>query len=184
MPIPIPTPNNKRVRPASISKPWMVSSAVTGDVFMPCALGHAITGAVARRLQCRAICGAANNQRGPGQPEKVTADRGIVWVPDFLVNAGAVIEGVLRTQGVSRGDITRAWQAIEPRTHELLQAARGERMCRRGRSPSTGRGQRWRQGRAGRQHENDAATVGLVVGRVCLVPLPTLAAALTPAPGS
>ena len=61
------------------------------DVYSPCALGGAITRDVAARLTAAAVCGAANNQLAEPGLVDVLADRGVLFAPDFLVNAGGVI---------------------------------------------------------------------------------------------
>ena len=61
------------------------------DVLSPCALGHAITAEVADRLTAHAVCGAANNQLAEHGLVDVLATRGVLFAPDFLVNAGGVI---------------------------------------------------------------------------------------------
>jgi len=61
------------------------------DVFSPCALGGAVTGDLAASLQAQAICGAANNQLVSRDLADVLAARGVLFAPDFLVNAGGVI---------------------------------------------------------------------------------------------
>lgn len=61
------------------------------DVLAPCALGGMITPDVAERLRARAVCGGANNQLAePGLVDRL-AERGVLFAPDFLVNAGGVI---------------------------------------------------------------------------------------------
>jgi leucine dehydrogenase len=42
-------------------------------------------------LRCRAVAGAANNQLAHDGVDRLLADRGILWVPDFVANAGGVI---------------------------------------------------------------------------------------------
>jgi valine dehydrogenase (NAD+) len=61
------------------------------DVLAPCALGGTITAEVAQRLRARAICGGANNQLAEHALVDVLAARGVLFAPDFLVNAGGVI---------------------------------------------------------------------------------------------
>jgi valine dehydrogenase (NAD+) len=61
------------------------------DVFSPCALGGAVTRDVAARLSAQAVCGAANNQLAEPDLVDVLAARGVLFAPDFLVNAGGVI---------------------------------------------------------------------------------------------
>ncbi len=63
------------------------------DVFAPCALGGVLTPAVAERLPARGVCGAANNIFTGPDAARVLHDRGIVAVPDFVANAGALIAG-------------------------------------------------------------------------------------------
>ena len=61
------------------------------DVFSPCATGGVLNADSIASLRCRVIAGAANNQLGePADAERLTA-RGILYAPDYVVNAGGVI---------------------------------------------------------------------------------------------
>ncbi|MEV1248268.1 Glu/Leu/Phe/Val dehydrogenase family protein [Nonomuraea sp. NPDC050022] len=61
------------------------------DVFAPCALGEVVTGETLPRLRCRVIAGGANNVLAePGLADALTR-RGILYAPDFLVNAGGLV---------------------------------------------------------------------------------------------
>ncbi|KQY56979.1 MULTISPECIES: Glu/Leu/Phe/Val dehydrogenase dimerization domain-containing protein [unclassified Nocardioides] len=62
------------------------------DVYAPCALGGAITDEVVETLSAKVICGAANNQLAHSGVEKALADRGILYAPDYCVNAGGLIQ--------------------------------------------------------------------------------------------
>jgi valine dehydrogenase (NAD+) len=62
------------------------------DVFSPCALGGAINDGNLARLNAKIICGGANNQLAHPGIEKLLADRGIVYAPDYVVNSGGVIQ--------------------------------------------------------------------------------------------
>ncbi len=62
------------------------------DVYAPCALGHALTDEVAETLRAQVVCGGANNQLAHPGVEKALAERGCLYVPDYLVNAGGVIQ--------------------------------------------------------------------------------------------
>jgi valine dehydrogenase (NAD+) len=65
------------------------------DVYAPCALGGALDEATVQALKAKMVCGAANNQlvvEGVGGTAKALMDRGITYAPDFLVNAGGVIQ--------------------------------------------------------------------------------------------
>jgi valine dehydrogenase (NAD+) len=62
------------------------------DVYAPCALGDALTDEVVETLSARIVCGAANNQLAHPGVEKQLADRGILYAPDYVVNAGGLIQ--------------------------------------------------------------------------------------------
>ncbi len=57
----------------------------------PCALGGLFDDETVPRLRCRIIAGAANNQLAEEYIADVLAARGILWAPDFVVNAGGLI---------------------------------------------------------------------------------------------
>ncbi len=61
------------------------------DVFVPCGVGGALTPEVISQLRCSAVVGAANNQLSDLHGAELLAERGILWAPDFIVNAGGVI---------------------------------------------------------------------------------------------
>ncbi len=61
------------------------------EIFAPCALGGALNATTIPRLRCRAVVGAANNQLAtPEDAERLRA-RGILYAPDFAVNAGGAV---------------------------------------------------------------------------------------------
>jgi leucine dehydrogenase len=61
------------------------------DAFAPCAAGAVLTPATIPRLACRVVAGAANNQLGRGVEAALLAPRGILYAPDYVINAGGVI---------------------------------------------------------------------------------------------
>ena len=61
------------------------------DVYAPCALGGALNDVTVPELECEAVVGAANNQLDRPELAEVLAGRGIAYVPDYVVNAGGVI---------------------------------------------------------------------------------------------
>jgi leucine dehydrogenase len=61
------------------------------DVVSPCALGGVLNDETVARLRCQVIAGAANNQLADERIADLLADRGILWAPDFVVNAGGII---------------------------------------------------------------------------------------------
>ena len=62
------------------------------DIYAPCALGGALNDATVPVLTAKVVCGAANNQLEHPGVEKDLADRGILYAPDYVVNAGGVIQ--------------------------------------------------------------------------------------------
>ena len=64
---------------------------IEADIFSPCAVSGVLTSAVAESLSCKAVVGTANNQLGDGLADDVMAKRGILYAPDFAVNAGALV---------------------------------------------------------------------------------------------
>jgi leucine dehydrogenase len=65
--------------------------AVEGDIFAPCALGAQINDETVPQLRVGIVAGAANNQLATKQHDDMLADRGILYVPDYVINAGGVI---------------------------------------------------------------------------------------------
>ena len=63
------------------------------DVFCPCALGGILHDLSIERLHCRIIAGGANNVLARPLHGDRLHDRGILYVPDFVINAGALIRG-------------------------------------------------------------------------------------------
>ena len=61
------------------------------DVFSPCATGGVLTDATIPALACRIVAGAANNQLGVPEDAEGLAGRGILYAPDYVVNAGGII---------------------------------------------------------------------------------------------
>lgn len=62
------------------------------DIYAPCALGATINDDTIDRLKCAVIAGGANNQlKDEAKHGKLLLEKGIVYAPDFLINAGGVI---------------------------------------------------------------------------------------------
>ncbi len=88
------------------------------DVLVPCALGGIFDDRSVRNLRCRVIAGAANNQlAGEGVAELLDAS-GILWAPDFVVNAGGMINIAEELRGY---DPARARQRVKEIAATLTQ---------------------------------------------------------------
>ena len=62
------------------------------DVYAPCALGGSLNDERVPQLQSAIVCGAANNQLEHPGVEKALADRGILYTPDYVANAGGLVQ--------------------------------------------------------------------------------------------
>jgi valine dehydrogenase (NAD+) len=93
------------------------------DVYAPCALGGAIDDTVVEVLRARIICGAANNQLAHAGVEKDLADRGIVYAPDYCVNAGGLIQVADELEGFSFERAKAKAELIFDTTSEVLRQA-------------------------------------------------------------
>lgn len=62
------------------------------DIYAPCALGATINDETIERLRCQVIAGGANNQlQDENKHGQILLEKGIIYAPDFLINAGGVI---------------------------------------------------------------------------------------------
>ena len=71
------------------------------DVYAPCALGDAINDETVQILKARIVCGAANNQLAHPGIEDVLESRGILYAPDYCVNAGGLVQVADELEGFS-----------------------------------------------------------------------------------
>jgi leucine dehydrogenase len=69
------------------------------DVLAPCALGGAVDESNADLLRCQILCGAANNQLATESLAERLQQRGIVYAPDFIANAGGLIHVYAELRG-------------------------------------------------------------------------------------
>ena len=93
------------------------------DVVCPCAIGGVITAAVAERLRAWAVCGAANNVLADAVAERRLHERGVLFVPDVLASAGAVVHGIsLGIMGLT--DSTPLIEGLGATAREILVASR------------------------------------------------------------
>ncbi len=84
----------KRALADTLSARWVEpAEALTAavDVFAPCALGGLLDHDSVARLGAPIVAGAANNQLADDDVAAVLAQRGVLWAPDFVVNAGGII---------------------------------------------------------------------------------------------
>ncbi len=96
------------------------------DVFSPCALGGSVDDDVAATLSAKIICGGANNQLAHAGVEKLLADRGILYAPDYVVNAGGVIQVADELSGFSFDRAKARAEQIFATTSRIFEIAETE----------------------------------------------------------
>lgn len=85
---------SKRAAAHALGARWLTPAKALGapvDVVAPCALGGVLDAESVATLQAGAVAGAANNQLADPSVATLLERRGILWAPDFVVNAGGVI---------------------------------------------------------------------------------------------
>lgn len=80
------------------------------DIFSPCALGAIINDVTIPKLKAKIIAGSANNQLAESRHGKVLHEMGIVYAPDYVINAGGVINVADELYGYNR---ERAMKRVE-----------------------------------------------------------------------
>jgi leucine dehydrogenase len=93
------------------------------DVLAPCALGGFLDDETVPRLRCRVIAGAANNQLADDRIADLLADREILWAPDFVVNAGGIINIVEELDEYSPANARRRVRRIAATLGEIFDHA-------------------------------------------------------------
>lgn len=86
--------------------------SVECDVFAPCAMGGSLNDESIPKLRCRAVVGCANNQLDERRHGVMLRERGILYAPDYVVNAGGLIN-VYQELGEADYDQTRAMRQLE-----------------------------------------------------------------------
>ena len=94
------------------------------DIFAPCALGAVINDDTVRRLRCRIVAGGANNVLAEERHGRILEERGIVYVPDYVINAGGLICVADQLHGFSPDRVLAKVEQIFSTCLEVLQTAR------------------------------------------------------------
>jgi leucine dehydrogenase len=98
------------------------------DILAPCALGGAIDHESVKCLRCEVVCGAANNQLADDTLAGELAARGILYGPDFIANAGGLINVYREIKGYDEETALALARNIERTMAGVLSRAR-ERIC-------------------------------------------------------
>jgi leucine dehydrogenase len=107
---------------AAVADPRQIHSASV-DIYAPCALGGILNSGTIPELRCAIIAGAANNQLLDSADADRIEARGILYVPDFIANAGGVINGTREMLGWAREQALARVEAIYDTTLEIIRLA-------------------------------------------------------------
>jgi glutamate dehydrogenase/leucine dehydrogenase len=100
--------------------------AVECDVYSPCALGGALSQATIPELRCRAVVGSANNQLATPQDDQRIAASGVLYAPDYVANAGGVINIAHERGGYDRARAEERIRGIHDTVLRVLDLAAAE----------------------------------------------------------
>jgi leucine dehydrogenase len=100
--------------------------ALDCDVFAPCALGGAIRDDTIPELKCKVVAGAANNQLQRPEHADALAELGILYAPDFVINAGGLINVADELIGYDRERAMARVEGIYRTLREVFRRARLE----------------------------------------------------------
>jgi leucine dehydrogenase len=92
---------------------------VDADVLSPCALGAILTSESIAKLNVAAIAGGANNQLATAAQGAELSARGILYAPDYVINAGGIINVLRHIDGAGDAEIDRRIDAIPQRLDQI-----------------------------------------------------------------
>jgi len=112
-------------RTVSVDDAWVLPC----DLLSPNALGGVFSEQTIPALQCRSICGGANNQlvRDPDDATLI-AERGILYAPDYVVNSGGVISVAQEVAGWSYDEAVEHAEGVYETTREIFELANRRRV--------------------------------------------------------
>ncbi|OUS02539.1 leucine dehydrogenase [Flavobacteriales bacterium 33_180_T64] len=95
------------------------------DIYAPCALGATINDETIYKIQADIIAGAANNQLADeAKHGKMLQDKGVLYAPDFLINAGGIINVYAELENYDKQEIIRKTENIYNTTLEIFEVAK------------------------------------------------------------
>ncbi len=94
------------------------------DIYAPCALGATLNDETISRLKCSIVAGAANNQlKEEIKHGRALKEKGILYAPDYLINAGGVINCYIELEGYNRERAMKNSEVIYSRAIEIFEVA-------------------------------------------------------------
>ena len=97
------------------------------DIYAPCALGATINDDTIGQLKAKVIAGAANNQLADEVKHgRLLKEKGIAYAPDFLINAGGIINVYAELEGYGKDEIIRKTENIYNTTLDIFNLSENE----------------------------------------------------------
>jgi leucine dehydrogenase len=96
------------------------------DVFAPCALGAVLNDSTLPQLKAKVVAGAANNQLAEARHGVELMKRGILYAPDYVINAGGIIDVYHERIGFDRSALLKHIEGIRENLMEVFERAREE----------------------------------------------------------
>jgi leucine dehydrogenase len=96
------------------------------EVYAPCALGAVLNERTIPELRCGAVCGSANNQLATPEDGQRLADAGILYAPDYVVNAGGIMNVSEELRGYDQQRAYERIRGIEGNVRRVLDTAEAE----------------------------------------------------------
>ncbi len=113
-------PSVKVIAPADVY-------SVDMDIYAPCALGATLNDETIPQLRCAIVAGGANNQlKDTNIHMRMLMDRGILYAPDFVINAGGLINVYSELEGYNRQNALSKTEHIYDQTLAIFEAAQNE----------------------------------------------------------
>jgi leucine dehydrogenase len=100
---------------------------VACDIFCPCAVGGILNDRTIPKLKCKLVAGCANNQlEDEERHSRMLHERGILYAPDFIINAGGVIQAIDELEGYNPERVKLKTERIYGRLLHIFETARRE----------------------------------------------------------
>jgi leucine dehydrogenase len=97
------------------------------DIFCPCAIGGILNDRTIPKLKCKLVAGCANNQlEDEGRYSRMLHERGILYAPDYIINAGGVIQAIDEAQGFNPERVKMKTEKIYDRLLHIFEMAKRE----------------------------------------------------------
>lgn len=108
---------------------WPELLSLDVDVFAPCALGAVLNDQSIPLLKAAVVAGAANNQLASAQHGEMLRQRGVLYAPDYVINAGGIIDVALERRGFDRQALLTHLAGIGDTLHQVFQRADATDQC-------------------------------------------------------